>query len=123
MTIKATYVSGLKDEDSDILLAFPHLEFLMLEANPVGDAGAARIATLKKLSSINLGNTTVTNVGVSELASLPRLENLNLNRTLITDNVLKSFASGQLLSLDVSATNLNHAHDLIGKFFLREISH
>lgn len=107
MTINATYVSGLKDEDSDILLAFPYLEFLMLEANPIGDVGAARIATLKNISSIHLGNTTVTNVGVSELASLPRLDNLTLNRTLISDDVLKSFASGQLSSLDISATNLS----------------
>ena len=90
---KATYVSGLFDKDAALLAELPHLDFLMLEANPIGDQGIRHIGGLTELKFLNLANTQVTDDSKATLSRLHHLEHLNLSRTRVSDEVARSLTS------------------------------
>lgn len=107
MTIDATYVAGLRDQDVHLLDSFPYLQFLMLEANPIGDKGAAEIAKLKYIETLILGNTAITEVGVRTIAGLPNLRHLNIGYTIVSDDALTSLADTSLETLEICSTNIS----------------
>jgi hypothetical protein len=55
-----------------------HLRRLRLEWNPIGDSGAAALASLRELRYLNLTGTRMTDRGIQALGSLPRLQRLAL---------------------------------------------
>jgi serine/threonine protein kinase len=54
----------------------------------ITDAGLARLAGMKKLKTLQLGNNDITDKGAQFLAALPRLQNLDLQSTSISDRGL-----------------------------------
>lgn len=105
--VKATYVSGLKDEDVELLLNFHQLEFLMLEGSPIGDSGAKKLQKLTSLDELNVAGSKVTHAGIPFLTKLPNLTRLNLSNTEIDDSSLSSLRNGRLEWLCVEKTNLS----------------
>jgi hypothetical protein len=64
----------LTDADLLPLKQLPHLRTLYLEANPgITDKGAAFLASMHNLQSLNVKNTRISNEGLFRLATLPRL--------------------------------------------------
>lgn len=64
----------LTDADLLPLKQLPHLRTLYVEANPgITDKGAAFLASMRNLQSVNVKNTNVSNEGLFRLATLPRL--------------------------------------------------
>ena len=107
MTVQATYVSGLDDQHAEMLLEFPYLKMLMLEGNPISDAGVEHLSGLAQLEFVHLGNTAITDEGVPVIASLPKLKHLHLGHTIVTDRALEALEDCQLESLDVEVTNVS----------------
>ena len=105
--VKVTYVSGLKDDDVDLLLNFRQLDFLMLEGSPIGDAGAKKLQRLALLNELNVAGSKVTHDGVSFLSKLPNLTRLNLSNTEINDSALAALEGARLEWLCVEKTNLS----------------
>jgi internalin A len=76
----------------------------------VTDAGAAHLATLTALTSLNLSDTQVTDAGAAHLATLTALTSLNLSDTQVTDAGAALLARlTALTSLDLSDTQVTDA--------------
>jgi hypothetical protein len=103
---KATYVSGLHDSDAALLAELPYLDFLMLEANPIGDQGIRQFRRLTKLQFLNLSNTQITDEATATITQLPDLEYLNVSRTRVSDEFAKSLGTRKKLKL----VNLDMTH-------------
>jgi hypothetical protein len=74
------------------------LTSLELCGGGIGDLGCAHLATLLKLTSLNLSqNESITNCGAASLAALTNLKALNLSNTGVNSDALKFF--GGLLKL------------------------
>jgi hypothetical protein len=64
----------LTDADLLPLKQLPHLRTLYVEASPgITDKGAAFLASMRNLQSLNVKNTSISNEGLFRLATLPRL--------------------------------------------------
>jgi hypothetical protein len=64
----------LTDADLLPLKQLPHLRTLYVEACPgITDKGAAVLASIRNLQSLNVKNTSISNEGLFRLATLPRL--------------------------------------------------
>ena len=74
----------------------------------ITDVGVAKLASLKKLRSLNLSGSVVTGGALKTLAALPNLQRLSLwNAAGINDESAAAFASLQrVTSLDVSNTGI-----------------
>lgn len=90
------------------LATLPRLTRLDLQGTAAGDAGLSHLAKMKRLESLDLSNTNVTDAGMAELARLTRLRTLYLDETRVTSAGVKHLASLQqleTLSLDDTAVD------------------
>ncbi len=79
--------SELKDEQMDVLTAFPPgtIQYLNLgDASQISDAAVGSIGQMKGLLDLSLFNTHVSDHGLASLASLPYLRQVNLMGTKVT---------------------------------------
>ncbi len=102
------------------LLAFKagfNLHRLYLSGDDISDAGLAGVGNLKNLESLVLKNcSNIGATGAKDLAKLPRLTTLSLQNTRISDDVVSTLLKTNLVSLDLSDTDIDSAA-------LRHLSH
>ena len=81
---------------------------LYLEANPVDDQGVEEIVKLRRLETLNLSHTAITNEADVTLADAPSLRHIDLSYTDITDQALETLSTCRRLeSLNLKATQLS----------------
>ncbi len=83
---------NLKDEDLQLLSAFPRLQTLELSGTAISDSGLKHLARLKSLTYLGLIRTKITDAGLKELVGLQNLEGIRIGNTAITDAGLKDLA-------------------------------
>ena len=83
---------NLKDEDLQLLSAFPSLQTLELSGTAISDAGLKHLAGLKNLTRLGLISTKITDAGLKEVVGLQNLEVIRVGNTAITDAGLKDLA-------------------------------
>ena len=83
---------------------------LDLSGTRLDDAGASRLAALKRLRCLNLGHTRVTDAGLVHLAGLDQLEKLYPDGCRVTGRGLENLMGlTRLHTLDLSGTDVDDA--------------
>ena len=106
--VRAVLLNGCDFRDVDVarLFALAETERLCLGGTDMGDAGLRQLADsgrFRRLKTLSLCYTRVTDAGLSSLDGFPRLENLLLDGTRITeDGVMKAARLTHLRYLSVS---------------------
>ena len=107
---------------SDSLAAIEKLPltYLAIRDSAIDDKACASIATLSDLQLLNLWRSKITGAGLEQLAPLKKLLTLYVDDTAITDDYLKSFLQfPQLRKVGVRGTRLTPA----GVAWLKNSSH
>jgi len=85
---------GLADSDMDDLSSLVDVRELWLWGNPISDDGVARLrlTSFRRLESLNLADTRVTDKGLSCLPEIPNLSFLALSGTQVSDEGIATVA-------------------------------
>jgi beta-lactamase regulating signal transducer with metallopeptidase domain len=75
----------IKDEDIDMLTVCRRVTTLGLGRTGITDAGLEKVAGMPQLTTLYLDNTRITDAGVATLKSLPELTTLGLGHTRTSD--------------------------------------
>lgn len=87
------YGRTFDDESLAALRGHRRLESVSLRGTKVTDAGLAHLATMPRLQEVDLSYTKVTDAGISRLAACRGLQSLDLSETPITDAGLEPLAT------------------------------
>lgn len=93
LALKILSIGGASINDTSLadLAGLPSLESLDISYNPgISDAGLKHLLPLKKLASLGLHHTSITNDGLPWLTALPNLKHLNLSATAVSDAGLEA---------------------------------
>lgn len=99
ITLSLAGCESLKDDDLQLLSAFPSLQMLQLSGTTISDAGLKHVAALKNLTTLGLIGTKITDAGLKELVGLQNLEVIRVGNTAITDAGLKDLAKLKKLKM------------------------
>ncbi len=97
-------------ESGEGIQDWPELRYLAFRDNHLSDEGMKKLAALKNLQTLNLGQTNprFTDAGVKHLAALTQLEKLDLQNVKLTDACLHALAGmTKLRYLDLSNNRSN----------------
>jgi hypothetical protein len=104
------FFETIRDEDLDLIRAFPDLVSLYVRAGKISDAGLARLEGLPQLTSLHVGQSRVTGEGLAHLAKLPQLQRVSLFDCPVSDADLGPLEGmTQLRTLDLLNTNVTDA--------------
>ena len=73
------------DEDLGRVAELPHLKFLWLSGERIGDSALKRMRDLPELERLYLENTEITDAGLAMLKAFPNLRKLDVSYTNVTD--------------------------------------
>lgn len=100
--------NGIVDEDLANLVGLSRLTTINVGNTIISDRGLKHLRGLPSLTSLNLDGTSVTDQGLAQLPNLKELSDLNLAHTAITDAGIEHIVElTQLRTLDVSSTRLS----------------
>lgn len=96
------------DQALQYVAAFPELENLGLNQQPISDDGLQHISKLTGLRSLDLSGTRVTGAGIRHLLPLQQLESLYLEGQSLDENAFRQIARLEhLTTLRVDRTSLD----------------
>ena len=105
-------LEGVPVTDAGVLylLDLPALASLDLSWTGVGDAGVARLGTMRGLRELVLAGSRVTDAGLRHLTSLPGLTYLDLSNTAVSDAGLRALRGASALEgLDLEGDAIHDA--------------
>ena len=108
LAIRQTAVRGVS------IAPFTNLSALDVTLTPFDDNGLAKLASMRRMKRLWLGDTLITDASARALASMTELEDLDLHGTAITDAALAHIAGLKrlkrinLMGADISDTGLRH---------------
>src|SRR5579885_832147 len=73
------------DDDLEYLIAFPHLQYLILTGTRISGEGLKRLSGLKELHGLALSGPAAGGEGLRHLGALTGLHELRLEKTTLTD--------------------------------------
>jgi len=86
---------------------FPALGLIAFDRSDIGDDDLVEIAKVKRLVSLFLAHTQITDKGMPCLAGLSNLKNIRLGNTAVTDEGVKSLVPLKaLINIDLSNTSI-----------------
>jgi Leucine-rich repeat (LRR) protein len=99
--------TDLNSQVCDAVARIPNLKTLKAPNAFIDDTGAAQLATMRSLESLDLSNTKIGNEGARQLAKLLRLKSLFLAETNIDDQALAALSKLKYLeSLNLFRTKI-----------------
>jgi hypothetical protein len=116
-TVDTVLLGGASDADLLEAAAFPDLEVLMLNGRKVNGPGLIHLQRLKKLESLDLTKSNITDQDMQYVGALNSLKKLGLSRTDLTDRGLAHLKTlTRLRELDLEGTKVTDEglHQLAG---------
>ena len=83
----------VSDDHVLMLKNLPGLRVVELESQPISNAGARHLGSIKTLQQLNLCRTKITDDALTTIATLPMLEELNIGGTNVSAQALKELSS------------------------------
>jgi hypothetical protein len=109
----------LKDDDLELLNAFPHLSWLIVQDCPgFRGIGLKHLAQTPKLKFLTLAGRDVQGSALAQLANTPKLRNLTLARLSVTPAEfqplvrLKELQTLELVKTDITEEHLKHLEQM-----------
>lgn len=105
---------NIRDDDLAAIGELPNLKFLVLDDNPITDAGLAHLEKLTNLIALHLSLTKVRGDGLKHLKNMTQLQTLHLERTEVGDAGLRHLRGLprlgvlQLVNTDITDASLAH---------------
>ena len=84
--------ADIRDDDLQLLLAFPELKALVVNNTPISDVGLSSILQLTNLERLDVRGTRITDAGLRHMDGLAALKTLDINDTPISDKGMEYLA-------------------------------